>query len=267
MKIEYKYVTVLIIIIAIFCALPLENNASQLSIVGSSSVQPVCEQLAEEYLKTRKDVDINVQGGGSSLGIKCANLSVADVGMSSKEIKCKNLTEYEIGHEGMVLIVNKNNPVDSLSSKQLKDIYSGEIKNWNEVSNRSGKIHTLVREEGSGTLDSFKNVIMKNKEIRNDSIVQNSAGSIKQAVIQDENAIGFVSLIHLDSSLKNVSIDGISASKSSILDGSYKLQRPFILLTNNNPNNQTKDFIKWVMSDESQEILDNEKIFRRDLND
>lgn len=262
MRIEYKILTVLLIILTILCMSTVESNTSTLSIVGSSSVQPVCEQLAEEYKKTKPGMDINIQGGGSSLGIKCANLSVADIGMSSKQIKCNNLTEYEIGREGIVIIVNENNPINDLSTKELQMIFSGEITNWREISSMSGNIHTIIREEGSGTLDSFKDIIMKNTSIKKDAIVQNSAGSIKHAVIHDRYAIGFVSLTHLDDSIKSISLDGVSASKNSILDGSYKLQRPFILLTNETPDNKTKDFTDWVMSEESQNVLENEKIFR-----
>lgn len=267
MRTEYKILTVLLIILTIVSVTSVESNRPSLSIVGSSSVQPVCEQLTEEYRKTRNDIDINIQGGGSSLGIKCANSSVADIGMSSKKITCENLTEYEIGQEAIVIIVNENNPITDLSAEELQMIFSGEITNWEEISNMSGNIHTIMREEGSGTLDSFKNIIMKNKSIKKDATVQNSAGSIKHTVIQDKYAIGFVSLTHLDENLKEISIDGVYASKKSILDGSYKLQRPFILLTNETPGAQTDEFIKWVMSEESKSILEGEKSFGVDKND
>lgn len=264
MKVEYKILAVILIISTLLCIISFQNTQETLNIVGSSSVQPVCEQLVEEYKKTRSSVDINIQGGGSSLGIKCANSSIADIGMSSKEIECDNLTEYEIGKEAIIIIVNRNNPINDLSTKELQKIFTGEIKNWSELSNQSGKINVIIREEGSGTLDSFKNIIMNNKPIRKDAIVQNSPGSIKQAVIQDKNAIGFVSLTHLDNTIKNVSIDKIPVSKNTVLDGSYKLQRPFLLLVNENPDKYTQDFIQWVMGSESKKILEDEKIFRSD---
>ena len=249
------------------CIYPMANTMPNLDIVGSSSIQPVCEQLAEEYRKNHGGIDINVQGGGSSLGIKCADNGVADIGMSSKDVNSCNLRKYELGREGIAIVTNKNNSIKDLSTNQIKDIFSGKISDWCEVSNQSGKITVIVREEGSGTLDAFKSIIMKDSQIKKDAIVQNSAGSIKQAVMQDKNAISFVSLTHLDENLKNISIDGVEISKDSIKDGSYNLQRPFLLLTNESPSKDSLEFINWALSDESNEMLEREKIIKVDLNE
>ena len=264
---RYKFYLVLLIVLSVFCIFSFENNASKLNIVGSSSVQPVMEQLIEKYEKNKSSVDINVQGGGSSLGIKCANFSVADIGISSKDVECKYLQEFELGREAIVVIVNKNNPISDISSADLQKVYSGEITEWGEISNKSGKINVIVREEGSGTLDSFKSVVMVKSEIKDDALVQNSPGSVKQMVINDENAIVFVSLCHLDNNLKNISIDGIAPCRSTVIGGEYKLQRSFLLLTNQNPDNQTKEFINWAMGDDSLDVLNSQKIFRVDCDD
>lgn len=261
MKIKYKAIFISLVLISLIFVFPIENANVKLNIVGSTSVQPICEKLAEEYKKTNKSIDINVQGGGSGLGIKCANNSLADIGMSSKEIECKNLTEYEIGKEGIVIVVNKNNPIKDLSSNQIRNIFSGKITNWKEISDYSGEINVIVREEGSGTLDAFKDVIMNNSDIKKDAIVQNSQGSVSQAIIQDKNAIGFVSYSYLNEDLNNVSVDGVEVSEKSIMDESYKLQRPFILLTNDE-NKEIKDFIGWVRSNDSDEIFKQEKIIK-----
>ena len=244
--------------------MPTDNADSQLNIVGSTSVQPVCEQLVEEYKKSHSVVDINVQGGGSGLGIKCSENCLADIGMSSKEVNNDNLNVYEIGREAIVIAVNPDNPINDLSTQQIRDIFSGKITNWREISNNSGKINVISREEGSGTLDSFKNIIMKNQDIKKDAIIQNSPGAIKQSVMEDKNSIGFVSLAHADENIKTISIDGVKISEKSICDGSYKLQRPFLLMTSKTPNNETQNLVRWVLSDESQEILKKEKIFKTD---
>ena len=252
-------------IIGLFLANPLEGTDS-ITIVGSTSVQPICEELANEYKKTHNGVDINVQGGGSGLGIKCANNCLADIGMSSKEVNEDNLNEYQMGIEGIAVVVHPNNSISDLSTEQIRDIFSGNVSNWNEVSNYSGKINVIVREEGSGTLDAFKDSIMNASEIKEDAIVQNSAGAVKQSIVQDKNAIGFVSLAHLDENLKDIRIDDVKISSEAILDGSYKLQRPFLLLTNNAPDDSTLDFINWTLSNESSEIFEKEKIIRIDGN-
>ena len=256
----------LVLIIALILIMPMNNADSQLTVIGSTSIQPVCEELVEEYKKSHENVDINVQGGGSSLGIKCSENCIAEIGMSSKEVSNDNLNVYEIGVEGIVVVVNLNNPINDLSTKQIQDIYSGKTTDWQEISNKSGKINVISREEGSGTLNSFKNIIMTDSEIKKDAIIQNSAGAIKQSVIEDENAIGFVSLAHADKNIKVITVDGVKISEKTIYDGSYKLQRPFSLLTNKTPSNETLDFVNWVLSEESSKILENEKIFKIDEN-
>lgn len=262
MKRKYQIIFILLTLVSLVAIFPMDNANSKLDIVGSTSVQPICEQLVEEYRKTNKNIDINVQGGGTSLGIKCASNSLADIGMSSKEINCKNLTEYEIGKEGIVVVVNRDNLINDLSTNQLQKIYSGEITNWDELSNYSGRINVIVREEGSGTLDAFKEIIMNKTDIKRDAIVQNSPGSVSKSVIQDKNAIGFVSFSYLDKDLKDVKINGVKASETSIKEGSYRLQRPFIFLTDETSNSEIKDFIGWVRSNESNEIFKQEKIIK-----
>lgn len=263
MRKKYLF-SLVVMVIALILLIPSGESNFKLDVVGSTSVQPVCEELVEEYKKTHPDVDINVQGGGSSLGIKCSENSLADIGMSSKEVNCSDLDVYEIGIEGIVVVVNPKNEISDLSCGEIRDIFSGEIKNWDEISNQSGKINVIVREEGSGTLDAFKEIIMNGSEIKKDAIIQNSAGAVKQSVIQDKDAIGFVSLSHLDKDIKPISIGGINISEESLRDGSYGLQRPFLLLTNKTPNTQTMEFINWTLSDESVEIFEKEMIYKFD---
>lgn len=255
MKTDCKIVIFLLLIIGLITLMS-SGNTQKLNIVGSTSVQPVCEELAEEYRKTNKNVDINIQGGGSSLSIKCISSDLADIGMSSKEINESDVVVHVLGREGIVLIVNDENPVNDLSIDQIKDIYSGEVTTWEDGS----EINVIVREEGSGTLSVFKDKIMQSTPIKSDAIVQCSPGSIKQAVAEDKNAIGFIAIGQLDSSVKNISIEGISPSEENILDGSYILQRPFLLITNKTPSIETQKFINWTNSSEAKEILKSQNI-------
>lgn len=263
MKMNYK-ISIFLLIMGLFLLIPSGTTNSQLNIVGSTSVQPICEELVDEYKKTHNDVDINVQGGGSNLGIKCTNNCLADIGMSSKEVNESNLIEYEIGVEGIAIVVNPANPIDDLSTAQIRNVFSGNVSDWSEISNHSGKINVIVREEGSGTLDSFKYSIMNFTEIREDAIIQNSAGAIKQIVADDKNAIGFVSLTHLDGSLKDIGIDNVKISRESVLNKSYSLQRPFVLLTDKTPDEETLSFINWTLSNESSQIFEKEKVIKID---
>ena len=221
--------------------------------------------LVEEYKITHPNANINVQGGGSSVGIKSVHEGSAEIGTSSKELddnEKEGLKEYELGQDGIVLAVNRNNDVSDLTSTQLKDIFSGKITNWKEVGGNDSKIHVIVREEGSGTLDAFKSIVMGNTKIKSDAIVQSSTEAVKQSVKQDENAIGFVSFAHMSDDVKSLSIEGVAPSTESIADGSYELKRPFLFLVKGEPSGDLKDFIDWINSTEADNVLKGEKIIK-----
>lgn len=236
-------------------------NSQEINIIGSTSIQPVCEDLVEEYKKSHPDATINVQGGGSNMAIKCINADVADIGMCSKELDGDyNFTQYELGREGIIVAVNPSNNISDLSGEEIKGIFGGNITNWNQVGGENKKINVFVREESSGTLDAFKRCIMNRTPILSEAIVLNSQGSIKQAIQQDTSSIGIVSFSYLDADIKALAINGVYPSENSIANNSYLLQRPFLLLINDNQSKEMKDFIDWLNTSEADEILNENKI-------
>ncbi|WP_409199873.1 phosphate ABC transporter substrate-binding protein [Methanobrevibacter sp. DSM 116169] len=253
------------IVIGLIGFMVLNNDSSNINIVGSTSVQPTAEKLVEAYEKTHPDSKINVQGGGSSVGIKSAKEGSADIGTSSKDLDDKDkegLIIYELGNDGIVIAVNNKNGVSDLSNDQLKKIFSGEITNWNQVGGSDGEINIITREEGSGTLDAFKSIVMDDNDIKGDAIVQSSTEAVKQSVSQDPNAIGFVSFAHMSDDVKAVSVNNIEPSEENLADGSYELQRPFLFLTKGEPTGEVKEFINWVLSEEGSKVLQEEKIIK-----
>ncbi|MDR3062703.1 MAG: phosphate ABC transporter substrate-binding protein [Methanobrevibacter sp.] len=268
MKRNNIIIIVAVIAVIVIAALVFTNggSTSTINVVGSTSVQPVAEKLAEVYQASNPDVRINVQGGGSSVGIKSAQDGTGDIGTSSKDLKDdekKGLTEYVIGQDGIVIAVNSKNAVSGLTKEQLKDVYSGKITNWKEVGGADAKINLITREEGSGTLDAFISIVMgKDTKMKSDAIVQSSTEAVKQSVKQDPNAIGFVSYAHMSDDVKALTIGGVSPSDATIADGSYELQRPFIFLVKGTPSGEVKKFIDWVMSPEGTKVLNEEKIVK-----
>ncbi|AGN17318.1 phosphate ABC transporter substrate-binding protein [Methanobrevibacter sp. AbM4] len=272
MKKNTKRIILVIVIILVLAGayLAINSGSSKVEIVGSTSVQPVAEKLVEKYKETHPDTQINVQGGGSSVGIKSAQDGTADIGTSSKALKdneSQGLTQIPLGQDGIVIAVNTKNSVDGVTSEQLKDIFSGKITNWKEVGGSDGKINVIRREDGSGTLDAFESIVMgKDTKIKSDAVVQSSTEAVKQSVKTDENAIGFVSYAHMSSDVKALKIDGVSPSDDTIADGSYKLQRPFLFLVKGTPNQATQDFLNFVNSSEGQKVLKDEKIVQASNN-
>ena len=253
---------VLVIISAYMMFIP-KGNYETLQIAGSTSVQPVVEKLVDKFQETHPNVHINVQGGGSGLGIRTVDQGIVQIGMTSEELEPQDaagLTEYQIGKDGIVIAVNNANPVSNLTTEELREIFSGNITNWNQLGGPDEEIHVIVRESGSGTMQSFQNMVMGQTKIEKNAIVQSSTESVKQAVKQDPGAIGFISLVNLDSNVKALKINGVYPSQDTISNGSYTLQRPFTLLVKGQPEGITKEFIDWVLSPEGQAIIKQTKV-------
>jgi phosphate transport system substrate-binding protein len=263
---DLKYVFGLLIILVIIIAVysySTGNSYERIEIAGSTSVQPVAEKLAEKYMKEHPNVRVDVTGGGSGLGIRSVSQKIIDIGTSSKALKANEkvgLNEYVIGKEGIVVAVNLDNPVSSLTKDQLKAIFSGNITNWKEVGGKDAKIDLVIREDGSGTRGAFESMVMNKTKVKSDAIVQTSTEAVKLAVKQDPNAIGYVSLAHMSADVKAVKVDGVNPSVETIKEGTYKLQTPFLFLTNGEPKGKVKEFIDWCLGPEGQEIVKEEKI-------
>jgi phosphate transport system substrate-binding protein len=265
-KMELKYIigiiVVLVVIVGAYMALG-GSGEQKITIAGSTSVQPVAEKLAQAYMKEHPNVKINVQGGGSGVGIKNVAQGVINIGTSSKSLSANEsagLKQYTVGHDGIVIAVNKNNTVSNLNYNQLKGIFSGNTTNWNAVGGSSATIDVITREEGSGTRTSFEDLVMNKTKIKSSAIVQSSTEAVKQSIVGDPNAVGFISLANLDSTVKAVKVNGVAPSEATVADGSYQLQRPFIFLTKGEPTGTVKEFIDWVMGPEGQAIVKAEKV-------
>lgn len=242
------------------------QKAHQIIIAGSTSVQPFAEILAEEYMKMHPDISIDIQGGGSSSGIKAALSGTAAIGMSSRDLKGDELSLWsaEIARDGLAIIVHPDNTVNELSSAQVQDIYIKAVDNWAQLGGQDGNIHLFTREEGSGTRDAFVSLAMDNADVTPKAMVQDSNGAVRQLVGDDPGAIGYISLGLVNEQVKPVVLDGVTASHENIINGSYKLSRPFLFVSNGDPEGIAKDFIDFVLSEEGRQILTREGLVTRD---
>ncbi len=241
---------------------PSSNGGSNITIVGSTSVGPYIDALAKLYMNNNPGVTINVQQVGSGQGISNTIDGTADIGMSSRELKEseKPLVEYPMCKDGIAVVVQKDNPVKGLTLSQIKDIYTGKIKNWSEVGGNDGQINLYTRESTSGTRGGFEELVLgkdaAGKQVTIDekicAAVLNSTGDLAAAVGKDKNAIGYISLGIVPNYAEDraLDVDGAAASVSNVANETYKLQRNYLLLTKTEPSGKIKEFIDYVLASE-----------------
>jgi phosphate transport system substrate-binding protein len=238
-----------------------QELSGKLIIAGSTSVQPFSEVLAEEFMAAHPQVEINVQGGGSSQGVTAAVSGAADIGAASRGIKDEEMAENpdlvvtQIAMDGVAIVVHPSSPIKDITMEDVKNIYIGNIKNWKELGGQDRPITVVSREEGSGTRDAFVSVVMGKEEIAASAIIQNSNGAIRTTVAGDPNAIGYVSLAVVNSEIKALDIEGVTPSVENIQAGTYKISRPFNYITQNAPDGLAQAFIDFVLSDEGQQLI------------
>lgn len=260
-KIIIGIIVVLVIIVGAAMAFTGGTKEEKITIAGSTSVQPVAEKLAQAYMAKHPNVKITVQGGGSAVGLKSAQDGTADIGTYSSNLKANEsagVNSYQIAKDGIVVVVNNANQISDLTTNQTKDVFSGNITNWNAVGGASGTINVITREDGSGTRDAFVSLVMGGKNgtpLLKTAVVQSSTEAVKQSVKGDPNAIGYISLADLNGDVKAVKINGVTPSEQTISNGTYSIQRPFLFLTKGAAKGATLDFINWCLSPEGQAIV------------
>jgi len=233
------------------------GDGSTLTVAGSTSVQPFAEKLAETYMATHPGLAINVQGGGSTAGVRAAETGAAQIGMSSRHLKDSEaaLHQVTIALDGIAIIVNAANPVSSLSRAQVAAIFSGEIPRWQSVGGTDRPIHFVTREEGSGTRGAFEEMVMGKKEIAPRALVQDSNGAVREIVASDPDALGYISLGLVDRRVRTVAVDGVLPTHETILAKQYAVVRPFLFLSRGEPTGAAAAFIDYVLGAEGQRLL------------
>ena len=204
----------------------------------SIEVEPLVETLplSEQFMADNSGVSVTYDPTGSGAGIEAAGNGSADIGLASRalkdEEKAGGLTETVVALDGIAVIVNADSKVEDLSVEQIAKIFTGEITDWSEVGGEAGKISCIGREAGSGTRDGFESITGTRDACKLDQELT-STGGVIEAVAGNVNAIGYASLSAVEGkdTVKAVTVGGIACTEETVLDGSYAIQRPFVLVT------------------------------------
>lgn len=201
---------------------------------GSTSMEKVINSLGESFMAMNKDVKFTYNPTGSGSGIQAVSEGRCDIGLSSRALKddekASGLVETVVALDGIAIVVNPENPVSDLDIDTIAKIYTGEITNWKDVGGNDAEIVLIGREAGSGTRDGFES-ITDTKDACQYRQELTSTGDVINTVSQNPDAIGYASLSAVGDSVKALTVGGVEATEVTVKDGSYVVQRPFVLVT------------------------------------
>ena len=201
---------------------------------GSTSMEKVIGALGESFMEANKGTTFTYNPTGSGSGIQAVSEGRCDIGLSSRALKddekAAGLKETIVALDGIAIIVNPQNPVKDLSLEQIAKIYTGEITNWKDVGGEDAEIVLIGREAGSGTRDGFES-ITETKDACQYRQELTSTGDVITTVSQNPNAIGYASLAAIKDSVKALTVNGVAPTEATVKDGTYLVQRPFVLVT------------------------------------
>ena len=227
---------------------------------GSTSMEKVVGGLGEMFMELNNGVTFTYNPTGSGSGIKAVQEGRCDIGLASRNLKAaeaeSGLTETVLAYDGIAVIVNLENPVSDLDVETIAKIYTGEITNWSEVGGADAEIVLIGREAGSGTRDGFESITGTEDACQYRQELT-STGDVITAVSQNPGAIGYASVASVKDSVKALTVGGVAPSNETILDGTYVIQRPFVMVTKSDAqlSAAAKAFFDYALSAEAHELI------------
>lgn len=240
-----------------------EALSGKVQLSGSTSMETIANALKEAFMAKYPDVTVDVQLGGSSVGVKDVQEGKSDIGNVSRELKAEEsgLKENKMAIDGIAIVVNPANKVTEITFEQLAQVYTGQIKNWKELGGVDQPIVVIGREASSGTRGAFEELLEVEDKCQYAQEL-NETGAVKTAVSATPAAIGYVSLEALDDTVIALNVDGAPATEEAIKDGSYPLSRPFLMVTRDGetPRPEVQAFLDFVMGPEGQQVVADNKL-------
>ena len=237
-----------------------KGQKGNLDIAGGTAHIPVMKKAAQAIMAANGDIRITVAGGGSGVGVQKVGEGLVQIGNTGRALKEGEIAKYSLvsfpfAIDGVAVAVNPGNGVTSLTKAQVKDVFAGRITNWKELGGKDAAISLYVREDGSGTRETFEERALDKGTSARSANVVNSNGAMKTAIAQDPNAIGYVGIGHLDDSIRGVTVDGMVPSQKNAADGSYTITRLLYMNTKGEPSGLTALFIDYIYSEDGKAFI------------
>ena len=229
---------------------------------GSTSMEKVILTLNEQFNMNNPEVKVSYDPTGSGTGIEAVKNGTADIGLSSRALKAEEEAEglkgTQLALDGIAVVVNADSPVADLTVEQIAQVFTGEIKNWSELGGADGEIACIGREGGSGTRDGFESITGTSGScVLSQELT--STGAVLEAVKNNPQAIGYASLSTVEGKegIKAITVNGVACTEETVLDGTYKIQRPFLLVTKEGAalNQAAQAYLDWVISPDASELI------------
>lgn len=226
---------------------------------GSTSMEKVIGFLSEAYMGKHGDVKVTYNPTGSGSGIQAVSDGRCDIGLASRDLKDEEkttLTETVVAIDGIAIIVNNENPIADLTVEQIAKLYTGEITNWSDIGGNNAPVVCIGREAASGTRDGFESITGTVEKCKYSQELT-STGDVIQTVSSNPNAIGYASLASVGDTVKALSVEGVTPSDDTILNGEYKIQRNFVLVTKKDSElkGAAKDFFDFCTGKDGAEYI------------
>jgi len=255
---------ILLVFLTIFLSLQAKKS-NQITCAGSTTVLPIAKALAEAFMAKYPDTNISVRGGGSGVGIAALTSCSVDIASSSRPMKSKEMLQakgkgvnpvaHVVANDGIAIIVNNANPVNTLTLKQLKEIYTGKLTNWSQLGGKNLRIVVVSRDVASGTFEVFKEKALQGSKVIDSAQMLASNNAVASAVGNTPGAIGYIGLGYMTDKVHALSIDSVMPTEKTIKDMSYKLSRKHYMYTNGKASGNAAKFIAFIQSAEGQKIV------------
>jgi phosphate transport system substrate-binding protein len=260
---------------AVTSSAPVSTGQKQtIKISGSTTVLPIVQKAADQYMATHPDADIQVSGGGSGVGIQAIGSKTVDIGMSSREVTKDEMKKYPsfvvtpVAQDGIAVVVNPANTIQYITLDQIKNIYLGKTTKWSEITGANvpgtnNQIVVIGRDSASGTRTYFDETILAKATPTSKMLEKNSNGAVLQTVAQTPGSIGYVSIGFVSKDVKALPIwynaqKIVAPSISTVKDKTYPVSRDLYVITNGQPGGLTGDFIAYILSADGQKIVADE---------